>query len=641
MVSRRLHIWRRHVERVLPSDSLASVVVFLVALPLCMGIAIASGVPVAAGLLAGIIGGIVVGICGGVPLQVSGPAAGLTIVIADAVREHGLPVLGMTVLIAGILQVAFGLCRFGDWFRRVSPAIVQGMLAGIGVLIFASQFHVMVDDVPKGSGLQNLLSIPEAISKGSGWPRWESRDQRLLRTNLLQSFGSVHEAQVELEEIVAEEVPRSSSGDQSPIDSALLPGLIERQEWINGEIKRLSIEINRAGLTDDSGKKSRRIAKAVGDAERSTVDALVDLNDSHIDHVRSSQHASVKALEEVLQSLKNHEWAAKIGLITIATIVIWRLLFSRIIPFLPAPLVGVTVATAVTGLLAIPVLYVEVPTHLLDNLHPPSTVIQDVPWLTLLGIGLVIAMIGSAESLLCANAIDLMKPGPPLKYDRELVAQGLGNCVCGLLGALPISGVIVRSAANVQAGAKSRLSAILHGIWLLLAVLLIHPILALIPTSCLAAILVYTGYRLVNLRAVNELRKLGRMEVLIYFATLITIVAFDLLIGIIVGIALYELKLLYRFSQFHVRMVFYPRENQANLTLKGRATFLKFGKLERALREIPRGANVHVSVDELRYIDQACWSMFERWTGEHEANGGSVSVDWQMLRMKSGMHVEV
>lgn len=641
MVSRRLHLWRRQFARVLPSDSLASVVVFLVALPLCMGIAIASGVPIAAGLLAGIVGGIVVGICGGVPLQVSGPAAGLTVVVADAVREHGLPVLGMVVLIGGVLQVAFGLCRFGDWFRRVSPAIVQGMLAGIGVLIFASQFHVMVDDTPKGSGLQNLLSIPEAISKGSGWPRWESREQRLLRTSLLQSFGSVHEAQVELEEIIAEQVPRTTTQDPSPIDPALLPGLIERQEWINGELKRLASDISRTGLADDSGAKSKRITKAVSDAERSTNLALIDLNDSHIDHVRSSQHVAVNSLEEVLQSLKNHEWAAKIGLLTIVTIVLWRILFSRIIPFVPAPLVGVVIATTITAIVALPVLYVEVPTHLLDNLHPPSTVIQDVPWLTLLGIGLVIATIGSAESLLCANAIDLMKPGPPLKYDRELIAQGLGNCVCGLLGALPISGVIVRSAANVQAGAKSRLSATLHGLWLILAVLLLHPLLAMIPTSCLAAILVYTGYRLVNLRAVNELRKLGKMEVVIFFATLITIVVFDLLIGIIVGIALYELKLLYRFSQFHVRMVFYPRENQANLTMRGRATFLKFSKFEKALREIPRGANVYVNVSELRYIDQSCWLMFERWAGEHEANGGSVSIDWQALRMKSAMHVEV
>jgi MFS superfamily sulfate permease-like transporter len=605
-----------------------------------MGIAIASGVPTAAGLLAGIVGGIVVGVCGGVPLQVSGPAAGLTVVVADAVRAHGLPVLGMVVLIAGVLQVAFGLCRFGDWFRRISPAIVQGMLAGIGVLIFASQFHVMVDDTPKGSGLQNLLSIPEAIRKGSGWPRWESRDQRLLRTSLLQSFGSVHEAQVELEEIIAEEIPRTSS-EQTSIDSALLPGLIERQEWINSELNRLASDINRAGLTEDNGAKSQRIIKAVKEANRLTVDALVDLNDSHIDHVRSSQHAAVNALMEVLLSLKNHEWAAKIGLLTIATIVLWRVLFSRVLPFVPAPLVGAVVATMVTTFLVVPVLYVEVPTHLLDNLHPPSTVVQDVPWLTLLGIGLVIAVIASAESLLCANAIDLMKPGPPLKYDRELIAQGLGNCVCGLLGALPIAGVIVRSAANVQAGAKTRLSTILHGIWLVLAVLLLYPLLALIPTSSLAAILVYTGYRLVNLRAVNELRKLGKMEVLIYFATMITIVAFDLLVGLIVGIVLYEIKLLYRFSQFHIRMVYYPRENQANLTMRGRATFLKFAKFENTLRDIPRGANVYVNVSELRYIDQTCWLMFERWVGEHEANGGSVNVDWETLRMKSGMHVEV
>src|SRR3712207_3019509 len=146
----------------------SSVVVFLVALPLCMGIAIASGVEPARGLLTGIIGGIVVGLLAGSPLQVSGPAAGLTVLVAGIVNDErlGLPMLGVIVLGAGALQLAAGLLRLGQWFRAVSPAVIQGMLAGIGVLIFASQFHVMVDDQPRENGLVNLLSIPEAVAKG-------------------------------------------------------------------------------------------------------------------------------------------------------------------------------------------------------------------------------------------------------------------------------------------------------------------------------------------------------------------------------------------------------------------------------------------------------------------------------------------
>src|SRR5919199_673512 len=131
-------------------DVLASVVVFLVALPLCMGIAIASGVPPAAGILTGIIGGLVVGSLAGSPLQVSGPAAGLTVLVYQIVKDEelGLPMLGVIVLGAGLLQLAAGLGRLGQWFRAVSPAVIQGMLAGIGVLILASPFHVMIDDKP-------------------------------------------------------------------------------------------------------------------------------------------------------------------------------------------------------------------------------------------------------------------------------------------------------------------------------------------------------------------------------------------------------------------------------------------------------------------------------------------------------------
>ncbi len=144
-------------------DALASVVVFFVALPLCMGIALASGAPVAAGLITGIIGGIVTGALAGCPLQVSGPAAGLTVIVYEIVQQLGLPLLGLAVLVAGGFQMAAGLLKLGQWFRAVSPAVINGMLAGIGVLIFASQFHVMVDDKPRKSGLDNLLSLPEAV----------------------------------------------------------------------------------------------------------------------------------------------------------------------------------------------------------------------------------------------------------------------------------------------------------------------------------------------------------------------------------------------------------------------------------------------------------------------------------------------
>ena len=151
------------LKAVLPRELLASVVVFLVALPLCMGIAIASGMPPAKGLITGIIGGLVVGWLAGSPLQVSGPAAGLAVLVFELVRQHGMLMLGPILLLAGFLQLVAGRLRLGCWFRVTAPAVVYGMLAGIGVLIVLSQIHVMLDGAPKPSGLDNLAGFPAAV----------------------------------------------------------------------------------------------------------------------------------------------------------------------------------------------------------------------------------------------------------------------------------------------------------------------------------------------------------------------------------------------------------------------------------------------------------------------------------------------
>lgn len=147
-------------------DALASVVVFLVALPLCIGITIASGAPAGSGIVTGIVAGIVVGWLSGCPLQVSGPAAGLTVIVYELIREQGLEAFGVIVIAAGLIQIIWSWLQLGQWFRAVSPAVIHGMLAGIGALIFASQFHIMIDDLPSGSGLDNMLSLPTAVWKG-------------------------------------------------------------------------------------------------------------------------------------------------------------------------------------------------------------------------------------------------------------------------------------------------------------------------------------------------------------------------------------------------------------------------------------------------------------------------------------------
>ncbi|HEY9786504.1 MAG TPA: SulP family inorganic anion transporter [Candidatus Obscuribacterales bacterium] len=155
-----------NLKRYFVSDFLASIVVFLVALPLCMGIAIACGMPPSTGIMTGILGGLVVSLLSGAPLQVSGPAAGLVVIVVELIKQHGIDSLGIILLLAGAIQVAAGFFGLGRWFRGVPPAVIQGMLSGIGLLLIASQFHVMVDDAPKKSAIENILSIPQSIYKG-------------------------------------------------------------------------------------------------------------------------------------------------------------------------------------------------------------------------------------------------------------------------------------------------------------------------------------------------------------------------------------------------------------------------------------------------------------------------------------------
>ncbi|MCG3143458.1 MAG: hypothetical protein HONDAALG_00806 [Gammaproteobacteria bacterium] len=484
-------------------DLLASVVVFLVALPLCMGISIASGLPPTAGIITGIVGGIVVGILSGSPLQVSGPAAGLTVLVLQLVQQHGVEMLGVIVLFAGLLQFAAGVFKMGQWFRAVSPAVIHGMLAGIGVLIFASQFHVMLDRRPIGTGVQNLLGVPGAL------------------TDVLQAGGP-------------------------------------------------------------------------------------------------------------------HLMAGGIGLLTIATIVLWGSFTPKSWRAIPAPLVGVLVAVAAAALLRLDAIrYVEVPDNIWEvAIVPTAERLMRILEAPILVGAFSIAFIASAETLLCATAVDQMHRGPRTKYDKELAAQGVGNTICGMLGVLPMTGVIVRSSANVESGAQTRMSAIVHGIWLLLFVSVLPFTLRHIPVSALAAVLVYTGYKLAYPKAVPTLLAFGKTEVAIYVVTVVTILVTNLLEGVLIGLGLSLLKLLYAFSHLVIRRQDSDDGRRTDMHLSGSATLIRLPKLAAALEELKPGAEVHVHIQELDYIDHACLDLLTNWDRQHKATGGSLNIEWEELSDK-------
>ncbi len=621
------------------SDLLASVVVFLVALPLCMGIAIASGAPVAAGLITGIVGGLLVGTIAGCPLQVSGPAAGLTVIVYEIIQHHGLEMLGLVVLLAGVMQMLAGVMRLGQWFRAVSPAVIQGMLAGIGFLILASQFHVMIDDKPSGSGAENLATIPAAIWKSAELPKPLPREVREVHTEMLRSVGELHRQQVNIQEQLAEHLPHDGSEvptELSPDISADINSLIPQEKGLVNQFEKLEQQLIEFEQKAPETDRAQEIILAAQEALTQGRNAISSLEGQNLTTAIEAQQEFRLSLENLLGNLKNHNSAALLGIFTILVIVLWQAFAPTTLKVLPAPLVAVVAATLLATFLIVPVFYVEVPDNLANDIRIPSwELMSNAPWVELLKAALLLAAVASAETLLCCTAVDQMKPDQRTAYDRELFAQGFGNATCGLFGALPMTGVIVRSSANIQAGGQTRLSAIMHGAWLLVFVCFLSFLLRLIPTSSLAAMLVYTGYKLVNVKALVELRKFGWGEVGIYAVTVSMIVFTDLLTGVLTGIGLSALKLLYTFTHLKIKLQMPKQEHGvAVLKLYGSATFLRLPKLAAALEKIPEGTDLRVDFKHLDYIDHACLELLMNWAKQHESTDGTLEVDWDSLHAR-------
>lgn len=616
------------------TDFPASFVVFLVALPLCMGIAIASGAPVASGLITGIVGGIVVGMLSGQPLQVSGPAAGLTVVIFGIIQDHGLAVMGAAVLMGGAIQFVAGICGLGQWFRAVSPAVIRGMLSGIGVLIFASQIHVMVDSKPLDSGVQNLAAIPAALQSGLPLPEWEGEAERAFRTSRLKQLNQLNNNQV----TIAKTVNRALSKDSLP-ENALVE-VTQRQAAVTEGLGQFLGELREAESLSavlGSSQQATELRASTEAAFLASQRALSALEQNNVERIPETQNVTLAALKDPLGQLKSPEWATKLGLLTIAIIVLWQTVTPRKLRLVPGPLVATLAVTAIAAIVTLPVLHVDVPDNLWDgvNLFSIGALTENVSPSVLLQSGIVVAVIASAETLLCATAVDQMQQWARTRYNKELWSQGIGNMVCGLLGALPMTGVIVRSSVNVHAGGRTRLSAILHGVWLLIFVAALGFVLRMIPTACLAGILVYTGYKLINPRNnLIELARYGRGEVAIYLATLTVIVVYDLLTGVLVGVALSGLKLLYTFSHLRTELQIDEEQRRATLYLEGTATFLRLPRLAAALERVPSDAELHADFQHLRYIDHACLELLMNWAKQHESIGGKLILDWESLHAR-------
>ncbi|MCC7127180.1 MAG: SulP family inorganic anion transporter, partial [Acidobacteria bacterium] len=469
------------------TDAPAAVVVFLVALPLCLGIALASGAPLFAGLISGIVGGIVVGTLSGSQLMVSGPAAGLTAIVISAIGTLGsFRAFLAAVVVAGCVQIGLAILRAGVIGYYFPTSVIRGMLTAIGVILILKQ-------------------IPHLV----GYDVDYVGDETFAQANSENTFTAIAHA-------------------------------FERVEPA----------------------------------------------------------------------------AVVLSLVAMAMLIAWDRTSLGRMKLLPGPLAVVLVG--MVGQWLLPHLHPSLmlgPSHLVQ-LPVPETLVGFAAmftwpdWSALARtetwrIAVTLGIVASLETLLSLEATDRMDPFKrEAPTDRELAAQGAGNIIAGLIGGLPITGVIVRSAANVGAGAQTKLSAVLHGVLLLIAVMMIPVLLNTIPLASLAAILLYTGYKLAHPRLLRYMWSQGHTQWLPFAVTVIAILLTDLLIGIAIGLAVgFTFILLDQLRYPGFAIVSHAGAVLTRVRLHEQVSFLHKGSLAEMLDGLPRGSRVEIDGSACRHID--------------------------------------
>ena len=482
MIARKIDYYLGHLNNDIP----AGIVVFLVALPLCLGIALASGAPSFSGVIAGIVGGLVVSLASGSQLSVSGPAAGLTVIVAGAIGKLGYEGFLLSVVLAGVLQLAMGFLRAGVIGAYFPAAVIKGMLTAIGLILIMKQ-------------------LPHAVGY---------------------------------------------------------------------------------------------------DAE-----ADADLSFLEVD----SHPAFIKIMESLLAFSPG---AAIVSLASIAILVAWdtpRFRRYRLVALTPGPLVAVLFGMGfhLSTSAFIPFLAIE-PQHLvtLPEIAGPMDFIHHFTrpdfsaWMRLdvYITAATLAIVASLETLLSLEAIDKLDPLKRVApTNQELKAQGLGNLISGLLGGLPITSVIVRSSANVNAGARTGMASFLHGVLLLLSVMFLSRFLNLIPLACLAALLLLTGYKLAKPALFTEIYRKGFNQFAPFIVTVGAILLTDLLIGMAIGMAV-GLFFVLR-TNFHAAMTLTRDGNNYLLKLQKDVSFLNKALLRNYLESIGNDSYLIVDGGKAGFVD--------------------------------------
>lgn len=469
----------------LKNDLPAGLSVFFVALPLCLGIALASGAPLYSGLLSGIIGGMLVSLISGSQLAVSGPAAGLTTVISASILAHGdYRVFLLSIVIAGAFQLILGVLKLGVIAYYFPSSVIKGMLAAIGIILISKQIPIALGyDQPDfwTSGIFNLLT-----------------DQHFI-TNI-ESFNLHISKAVILISVL----------------SLIILILFHRPSFRNLKVVPASLIVVIVGII---------------------VGLFFDNTGSYL-------------------SLKESQMV-----------------------YIPYNL------------------FADISFPDFSQLLSTKSIWKD---------GLVIGLLATLETLLCIEAIDkLDRRNRITPVNRELVAQGVGNMVCGLLGAIPITAVVVRGSANIDAGARTKLSAFTHGLFLLLSVLLFPFILNKIPYASLAAILIITGYNLTKPKLYRNMWSLGWKQFIPFITTIVVIIATDLLIGVIVGllISIYYIISSNFKIEFKISKTINNEIETYLVKLNTDVTFLNKANLKKTLDEVPDTSVLIIDGSECNFID--------------------------------------
>ncbi len=499
----------------LRSDVPASIVVFFVAVPLCLGIALASGAPLFSGLIAGIIGGLVVGSISRSPLGVSGPAAGLAVIVLHAIEDLGFETFLLAVVISGVFQFVLGLLRAGVLGYFFPSAVIRGMLAGIGIII------------------------------------------------------------------VLKQIPHALGYDEDP----------------EGEMQFLQPD---------------------GETTFSELGRMVDSIEPNAVLVAGIALAILILWETVLTKRAKIFRLIQGPLVAVAFGIAYQLLTSRFAPewaLGDEHLVSVPIADDFAEFIA------------LFRTPDWSQIGKPAVWVA----GATMAIVGSLETLLCLEATDKLdehKRVTPASH--ELLAQGTGNVLSGLIGGLPITQVIVRSSANIQSGAQSKMSAILHGAMLLLFVVVLPEVLNLVILSVLASILFVVGYKLAKPSLFKQMYQRGWSQFTPFIVTILGIVFTDLLKGIILGMAVAVVIILqrnYRNSHFlHIEESDVDDRHSVRLRLSEEVTFLNKGAIRRELSRIPDGSRVTIDLNECFEMDHDVVEIIEDFRSTAGERGITVDV---------------